>query len=132
MVANRSQDGTPDAALDAVAAILRALRDTAVRDSEAASRLEAWARHILVLATPPGSGDTVSLSRDWAGLGNHVVAYVRDDRAAVSRSIGELQDTVWLVIERSRRRSSATLRRTPTLPASSSGYGRRLAARQRS
>ena len=93
-------DGTPHEALDAVAAIVRALRDTAASDSDAASRLEAWARHILVLATPPGSTDAVSLSRDWPGLGSHVVTYVRDDRAAVTRSMGDLQDTVWLVIER--------------------------------
>ncbi len=95
-----ARDSIPDAALDAVAAILRALRDTAVGDSAAASRLEAWARHILVLTAPPGSRDAVSLNRDWPGLGSHVVAHVRDDRAAVSRSIGDLEDTVWLVIER--------------------------------
>ena len=94
-----ARDGTPDAALDAVAAILRGLAETAVRDSDAASRLEAWARHILVLTAPPGSGDAVSLSRDWVGLSNHVVAYVRDDHAGVSRTIGDLQDVVWLVIE---------------------------------
>ena len=93
------RDSTPDAALDAVAAILRVLADTAVRDSEASSRLEAWARHILVLTAPPGAGDAVSLSRDWAGLSRHVVAYVRDDHAGVSRTIGDLQDVVWLVIE---------------------------------
>jgi len=92
-------DGVPDAALDAVAAILRALADTAVRDPEAASRLEAWARHILVLTAPPGAGDAAVVSRDWAGLSNHVVGHVRDDRAAVSRSIGDLQDVVWSVIE---------------------------------
>ncbi len=94
-----ARDATPHAALDAVAAILRVLRDTAERDSEAASRLEAWARHILVLAAPPGSGDAVCLSRDWVGLSTHVVEYVRDDRATVARSIGDLQDAVWLVIE---------------------------------
>jgi diguanylate cyclase (GGDEF)-like protein len=93
------RDGTPDAALDAVAAILRVLAGTAARDSDAARRLEAWARHILVLTAPPGSGDAVSLSRDWAGLSSHVVAYVRDDHAGVSRTIGDLQDVVWLVIE---------------------------------
>ena len=93
-----ARDGTPDAALDAVAAILRALGDTAVRDAEAASRLEAWARHILVLAPPPGSPDTGSLSRDWRGLSSSVVSHVRDERAAVSSSIGDLQDAVWLVI----------------------------------
>ena len=94
------RDSTPDAALDAVAAILRALGETAGRDSEAASRLEAWTRHILVLASPPGSEDAVCLSRDWPGLSKHVVAYVRDDHAAASRSIGDLQQAVWLVIER--------------------------------
>jgi diguanylate cyclase len=94
------RDSIPHAALDAVGAILRALGETAVRDPEAASRLEAWARHILVLASPPGSGDAVCLSRDWVGLSSHVVAHVRDDHAAVSRSIGDLQDAVWLVIER--------------------------------
>jgi hypothetical protein len=95
-----ARDRIPDAALDAIAAILRVLGETAVGDSQAASRLEAWARHILVLASPPGSGDAVCHSRDWAGLSNHVVAYVRDDHAVVSRSIGDLQDAVWLVIER--------------------------------
>jgi diguanylate cyclase (GGDEF)-like protein len=94
------RDATPDAALDSVAGILRALRDTAVRDPDAAGRLEAWARHILVLAPPPGSGAAVSGGRDWAGLGADVASYVREDQAAVSRSVGDLQDTVWLVIER--------------------------------
>jgi diguanylate cyclase len=93
-------DPTPHAALDAVAAILRALRDTAAADSEAATQLEAWARHVLILAAPPGSRDDAAGSRDWPGLRRHVVGYVRDDHAAVSRSIGDLQDAVWLVVER--------------------------------
>lgn len=95
-----ARDATPDAVLDAVAAILRALRDTAVRNPDAAGRLEAWARHVLVLATPPGSSAPAPGGRDWAGLGADVVTYVREDHAAVSRSVGDLQDTVWLVIER--------------------------------
>ena len=94
-----ARDDTPHAALDAVGAILRVLQETAVRDPEAAGHLEAWARHILVLAPPPGSGAAVSHNRDWPGLSRHVVAYVREDRAAVSRSIDDLQDAVWLVIE---------------------------------
>ena len=73
------RDRIPDAALDAIAAILRVLGETAVSDSQAASGLEAWARHILVLASPPGSGDAACHSRDRAGLSNHVVAYVRHD-----------------------------------------------------
>ncbi len=95
-----TRDVTPDAAIDAVAAILRALRDTAVRDPDTAGRLEAWARHVLVLAAPPESIATASAARDWPGLGSYVVSYVRDEHAAASRSIGELQDTVWSVIER--------------------------------
>jgi diguanylate cyclase (GGDEF)-like protein len=94
-----ARDGTPDAALDAVAAILRVLAEAAVRDPDAAVRLEAWARHVLVLALPPGSAGGVSLNRDWAGLSTDVVAHVRDEHAAASRSIGDLQDAVWLVIE---------------------------------
>jgi diguanylate cyclase (GGDEF)-like protein len=93
-------DSTPDAALDAVAAILRVLAETAAHDPEAASRLEAWARHILVLTSPPGSADAVCRDRNWAGLSRQVVAHVREDRAAVSRSIGDLEEAVWLVIER--------------------------------
>jgi diguanylate cyclase (GGDEF)-like protein len=86
--------------LDAVAAILRALGETAARDSDAAAQLEAWARHILVLTSPPGSAEAVSRNRDWPGLRHHVVGHVREDHEAVSRSMGELQDAVWLVVER--------------------------------
>jgi diguanylate cyclase (GGDEF)-like protein len=92
-------DVTPDAALDAVAAILRALRDSAGRDSDAAAKLEAWARHILVLTAPPDSAEAGSLRRDWAGLSRYVVTRVHADRAAVSRSLGELHDAIWLVVE---------------------------------
>ncbi len=88
-----------DGALDAMAAILRVLAQTDVRDPEAASRLEAWARHILVLAAAPGSGEASALTRDWSGLSSYVVAYVRGDREAASRSTSDLQDVVWLVIE---------------------------------
>jgi diguanylate cyclase (GGDEF)-like protein len=94
-----ARDATPDAALDAVAAILRALGGTALRDPDASSRLEAWARHILVLTPPPDFPDAVPRSRDWTGLSRDVVAHVRNDRAAASRSIGDLQDAVWLVVD---------------------------------
>jgi diguanylate cyclase (GGDEF)-like protein len=98
LAAQGAGDPTPDAVLDAVAAILRALRDAAAGDSDAASRLEAWARHVLVLASPPGAAaDVVCIRRDWPGLSSHVTTY---ERAAVARSIGDLQDTVWLVVER--------------------------------
>jgi len=94
------RDSTPHEALDAVAAILRVLAETAAHDSDAAIRLEAWARHILVMAPPPGSADAVCVSRDWVGLSGHVVGHVRDEHAAASTAIDELQDAVWLVVER--------------------------------
>jgi diguanylate cyclase (GGDEF)-like protein len=89
-----------DAALDAVAAILRVLAETAAPDSGATGQLEAWIRHVLVLAAAPGAGNAPSSERDWRGLSSDVVAYVSEDRAAASRSIGDLRDAVWLVIER--------------------------------
>jgi diguanylate cyclase (GGDEF)-like protein len=89
----------PDAALDAVAAILRVLAGAAVQGSSAAEQLEGWARHVLVLTPPPGAGDVVCRDRDWAGLSRFVVTYVREDRATVSRSIGDLQDAIWVVID---------------------------------
>jgi diguanylate cyclase (GGDEF)-like protein len=98
-VGRGSRDGTPDTALDAVAAILRVLGE-ALHDADAAAQLDAWARHILVLETPPGAtGPIAEPSRDWVGLRRHVVSHVRDDRAAVTRSIGDLQDAVWLVVD---------------------------------
>jgi diguanylate cyclase (GGDEF)-like protein len=88
-----------NAALDAVAAILRALAETASPDSGAGSQLEAWARHVLVLSAAP-AGNALAGERDWPGLSHNVVSYVRDDHDSSSRSIGELRDAVWLVIER--------------------------------
>ncbi|MCW3041041.1 MAG: hypothetical protein JWM31_2946, partial [Solirubrobacterales bacterium] len=70
------------------------------RGPRAADDLDAWARHVLVLGAAPGAraGDD-ALARDWVGLGRHVVAHVREDRAAVARSVDELQDAVWLVVD---------------------------------
>jgi diguanylate cyclase len=94
-----TEDGIPFAALDAVAAILRVLAQVVPADSEAASELEAWARHILVLANAPGSRVTEPSERDWSRLGRNVVALVRDNSAAVARSMGELRGAVWSVVE---------------------------------
>jgi len=90
----------PHAALDAVAAILRALAEAAAGEPDAAGRLEAWTRHVLVLEPAPGSADPAPCERDWPGLGREVVTHVRSDSESVSKSIGDLRDAVWLVIER--------------------------------
>jgi diguanylate cyclase len=90
----------PDEALDAVAAILRVLAETASSDSGAATELEAWARHVLVLAAAPGSNEDPAGERDWPRLSRSVVGHVRDDHEVSARSVGDLRDAVWLVIER--------------------------------
>lgn len=94
-----TKDGIPFAALDAVAAILRVLAQVAPADSAAASELEAWARHILILADAPGAKGADPSERDWQRLSRHVVALVRDDSAALARSMGELRGAVWSVVE---------------------------------
>ena len=93
-------DPIPHPVLDAVAAILRALGEASAQDGEASARLEAWARHVLVLEGAPGSPDPAPTERDWPGLSRHVVGHVREDGESVARSLGELRDAVWLVIER--------------------------------
>jgi len=125
-------DGIPHAALDAVAAILRALAQAAGAGSQAGGELEAWAQHILVM-TPapcppaaagvasvgsptsarssrrptsagshaePGSEQHQTPERDWRGLRHRVVERVRETHETSTRSIGALQETVWLVVER--------------------------------
>jgi diguanylate cyclase len=94
-----TKDGIPFAALDAVAAILRALAQVVPSDSAAASDLEAWARHVLVLAEAPGSRGADPSERDWPRLSRQVVGLVRDNSAEVARSMGELRGAVWSVVE---------------------------------
>lgn len=89
----------PHPVLDAVAAILRALGEAA-DDPEAAGQLQGWARHVLVLEPAPGSRDAAAHERDWPGLSRHVVSHVQTGNESVKRSIGDLRDAVWLVIER--------------------------------
>jgi len=94
-----TEDGIPFEALDTVASILRVLAQVAPPESAAATDLEAWARHVLVLAQAPGSRVPNPTERDWQRLSRYVVALVRDNSAAVAHSIGELRDTVWSVVE---------------------------------
>ncbi|MFN8186665.1 MAG: GGDEF domain-containing protein [Gaiellales bacterium] len=85
-------------ALDTVAAILRALARVPSSRHGAAGELEAWARHVLVLAPPP-RGRGWRNDRDWRGLQQHVVSHIREESVGVGRTIGDLQDALWAVIE---------------------------------
>lgn len=88
----------PGPELDVLASVLRALAQTAGPRAGVAADLEAWARHVLVLAPPPGRG-TWSPTRDWPGLRRYVVAHIREARATSDQAIGDLQDVLWTLIE---------------------------------
>jgi diguanylate cyclase (GGDEF)-like protein len=91
---------TSDAGLDTVAAILRALAKHLATPGGAASRLEHWARHILLLVPPPTQpGAVPPVERDWDGLRRYVVRHIRDEGVSSARAIGDLQDALWAVVE---------------------------------
>ena len=93
-----------DAALDSLAAILRALAESAAKGGDggqqAAESLEGWARHVLVLTPPPGRevGDP-PFERDWPGLRRFAVTHVRQQGDTVAEALGGLQDVIWTMIE---------------------------------
>ena len=95
-----------DAALDTVAALLRALARTSRRPVDA-DHLDAWARHLLVLSPPPGSdepppepsGDDEPPTRDWAGARRSAVAHIAQDGEAARRDLADLNDAIWSLVE---------------------------------
>lgn len=89
-----------DAAIDAFAAVLRALAQTA-ESRDTSEALQAWARHIVVLAAPPGlaEGAPLPVERDWGGARTYAVRHVRAQGEDHARSLADLQDVVWTMIE---------------------------------
>jgi len=94
-----------DAALDTVAALLRALAQTSRRPADA-EQLSAWARHLLVLSPPPGgeprSGqprEEGSAPRDWAGARRVGVAHIMRDGEAAKQDLSDLNDAIWSLVE---------------------------------
>ncbi len=88
----------PGPELDALAAILRALAQHAGGRPGAAAQLEAWARHVLVLAPPPGRSQWRS-ERDWLGLRRFVVSHLRETHASSTKALGDLRDVLWALID---------------------------------
>lgn len=91
-------------AFDAIARILRVLGqwgfDTARTPAEEArADLEAWARHVLVGADPPGSSGAAAGSRDWTGLCRHVSDKRRDEVDFVLQTGVDLRSALWSFIQ---------------------------------
>jgi diguanylate cyclase (GGDEF)-like protein len=90
----------PEAVLDVVAAILRALGENARPSTGATESLESWARHVLVLSPPPGvEAEVEPRDRDWAGLRRYTVGHIREEGGARTRTIVDLQDALWVMID---------------------------------
>jgi diguanylate cyclase len=94
-----------DAALDTVAALLRALAKTSRRPADT-DELDAWARHLLVLSPAPtgkapseSAGEDGPVPRDWAGARRAGVARIVHDGDAAKRDLADLNDVIWSLVE---------------------------------
>jgi diguanylate cyclase len=99
---------TDDAALDAVAALLRTFGkysfDLAGVDAATFERhCEAWALHILLRSARPGLETQYAPlpegRRDWAGLQAFVAERRRSEQQHVTRSLDDLRQVVWAFVQ---------------------------------
>lgn len=106
MPKNESDLAVAEEAIDTLAHLLRTLGqhgfDTAkVKAADAESDLEAWARHILVGAAPPGRTSEASTgdTRDWKGLCRYATDKRRDEADYVVSSLSDLREVLWTFIQ---------------------------------
>jgi len=98
-----SPAGDEEAALDATAALLRiwgryALDTEAVDSAVARLEFEAWARHVLVVAPPPGFEGEIT-RRDWRGLERFVEDNRKGERGWIDRTHEDLRQVIWLFVQ---------------------------------
>jgi len=100
------RNGADEAVLDTLAELLRALGEHAFDvgeiDATAARRdFEAWARHALVGASPPGGspGEESGADRDWPALRRFVSDHRRGESEAVRTSLRDLRETIWIFVQ---------------------------------
>jgi diguanylate cyclase len=91
-----------DEAMDTVAAVFRALAQTA-RDDDTAASLDAWARHLLVLTPAPGLADAPAGTRQWSHARTTASVHIKREATAALRGMSDLQDVVWAVVESTSR-----------------------------
>ena len=103
LAAHASDEANP--ALDTAAAFLRSLGEGAVElpdtpAAETARQSEAWARHLLIGATPPSQGAEAQAGpshfsgRDWAGARRFVADVLRRQAGRVQQSFGDLREAL--------------------------------------
>jgi diguanylate cyclase (GGDEF)-like protein len=94
--------------LDVLAALLHTWGEFAIElDSmdEAAVRehFEGWARHVLVVAPPPGSAVSATAAgpqqRDWPGLQEFARDHRKSEQAHVRHSLADLREVIWTFLE---------------------------------
>jgi diguanylate cyclase (GGDEF)-like protein len=90
--------------LDVIAAMLRlvsthTLPIEGLEPAQIADQCEAWARHVLLLAPPPGTS-TPTKRRNWNGLRRFFTEIREGEATTVNRSIAGLRDTIWDFIQR--------------------------------
>ncbi|MCS6802059.1 MAG: GGDEF domain-containing protein [Chloroflexota bacterium] len=91
-------------ALDTVAAILRTLGTSnlplaAPELADFPALCEAWAAHLLLRQPSPNAPDKPFSRRDWGGVRMFVLKSREQELDAVSRSLGDLRDALWKMIE---------------------------------
>jgi diguanylate cyclase len=91
-----------DEALDTIAAMLRALAQTA-RTSDARDLLNAWTQHLLVLTPAPAPEGAEPGVRQWSFARTAAVVHVRKEAAAAERGMSDLQDVIWAIVESTAR-----------------------------
>jgi len=95
--------GDEEAALDATAALLRiwgshALDTEAVDSAVARHEFEMWARHVLLVAPPPGFEGEVK-RRDWRGLERFVEDNRKGECDWIERTHEDLRQVIWLFVQ---------------------------------
>lgn len=67
--------------------------------------LDAWARHLLVLAPAPAPDGSVApttaetVARDWAGARRAAVAHIAHDGEAAKQDLEDMNDVIWSLVE---------------------------------
>ena len=91
--------------LDALASLLRTLGEKGfdtpdLGEEESRLRFEAWARHVLVGAEPPGGAAApADGGRDWRGLLRFTGERRRDESTYVKQSLQDFRDALWGFIQ---------------------------------
>jgi len=104
--ASRASDAQlADRCLDSFAAVLRAWGDHALElpdrsIDDVRKECEAWARHLLLAAPPPGKdAPTPDGRRDWVAIERSLRQLRQQEQAHVTATVSELRQVVWVCVQ---------------------------------